>query len=61
MCTLYALPCVITLQVVRIRDQLSLEWARLCYNGFWFAPEMELIKNAMTFASKVRIAFMSTS
>ena len=22
-------------QVVRIRDQLSEEFARLCYNGFW--------------------------
>jgi argininosuccinate synthase len=36
-----------------VRDTLSLEWARLCYNGFWFAPEMELVKNAMNFASKV--------
>eukprot|EP00611_Tribonema_gayanum_P023111 TRINITY_DN4801_c1_g1_i1.p1 TRINITY_DN4801_c1_g1~~TRINITY_DN4801_c1_g1_i1.p1 ORF type:complete len:446 (-),score=194.89 TRINITY_DN4801_c1_g1_i1:132-1418(-) len=39
-------------EVVRVRDTLSLEWARLCYNGFWFAPEMELVKNAMSFASK---------
>jgi argininosuccinate synthase len=42
-------------QVMRVRDSLSLEWARLCYNGFWFAPEMELVKNAMNFASKVSL------
>jgi argininosuccinate synthase len=50
-CTLTAL--AMNKQVMRVRDSLSLEWARLCYNGFWFAPEMELVKNAMNFASKV--------
>ena len=23
-------------EVMRIRDLMSVEWARLCYNGFWF-------------------------
>ncbi|CAB1117063.1 unnamed protein product [Ectocarpus sp. CCAP 1310/34] len=39
-------------EVVRIRDQLSEEFARLCYNGFWYAPEMELVKHAIDFSQK---------
>eukprot|EP00903_Cladosiphon_okamuranus_P019490 g17923.t1 len=39
-------------EVIRIRDQLSEEFARLCYNGFWYAPEMELVKHAIDFSQK---------
>merc|ERR1719329_704266 len=38
--------------VMRIRDFMSAEWARLCYNGFWFAPEMELVMNSIDFSQK---------
>lgn len=39
-------------EVVRIRDSLSAEWARLCYYGFWYAPEMELVMNSIDFSQK---------
>jgi argininosuccinate synthase len=39
-------------EVKRITEGLSNEFARLCYNGFWFAPEMELIRNAIGFSQK---------
>ncbi|CAM9237766.1 unnamed protein product [Scytosiphon promiscuus] len=39
-------------EVVRIRDQLSEEFARLCYNGFWYAPEMELVKHAIDYSQR---------
>jgi len=35
-------------EVMRIRDQLSLKYAELVYNGYWFSPEMAFLKNAMT-------------
>jgi len=34
-------------EVMRIRDMLSLEVARLIYNGFWFAPEFEMLMTTM--------------
>ncbi len=34
-------------EVTRIRDTLSLEVARLVYNGFWFSPEFELLMVTM--------------
>ncbi len=34
-------------EVMRIRDMLSLEVARLIYNGFWFAPEFEMMMVTM--------------
>merc|ERR1712137_824475 len=34
-------------EVMRIRDQLSLKYAELVYNGFWFSPEMAFLKNSM--------------
>ncbi len=34
-------------EVMRIRDMLSPEVARLIYNGFWFSPEMELLMATM--------------
>jgi argininosuccinate synthase len=39
-------------EVKRIAEGMSNEFARLCYNGFWFAPEMELIRNSLTFAQR---------
>ena len=39
-------------EVMRIRDLMSVEWARLCYNGFWYAPEMEMVMNAVDFSQK---------
>jgi argininosuccinate synthase len=39
-------------EVVRIRDMLSAEFSRLCYYGFWYAPEMELIKNSIDFSQQ---------
>eukprot|EP00535_Pseudo-nitzschia_heimii_P003109 CAMPEP_0197173544 /NCGR_PEP_ID=MMETSP1423-20130617/433_1 /TAXON_ID=476441 /ORGANISM="Pseudo-nitzschia heimii, Strain UNC1101" /LENGTH=418 /DNA_ID=CAMNT_0042622371 /DNA_START=60 /DNA_END=1316 /DNA_ORIENTATION=+ len=39
-------------EVKRITEGMSNEFARLCYNGFWFAPEMELIRNSLDFAQR---------
>mmetsp|Transcript_17487 Transcript_17487/g.25882 ORF Transcript_17487/g.25882 Transcript_17487/m.25882 type:complete len:422 (-) Transcript_17487:246-1511(-) len=40
-------------EVKRITESyLAAEFARLCYNGFWFAPEMELIRNSITFSQR---------
>lgn len=39
-------------EVKRITENLSSEFARLCYNGFWFAPEMELIRNSIEFSQR---------
>jgi argininosuccinate synthase len=39
-------------EVMRIRDSLSSEFARLCYYGFWYAPEMELIMNSIEFSQR---------
>lgn len=41
-------------EVVRIRDSfLTTEFSRLCYYGFWFAPEMELVLNSINFSQKM--------
>jgi argininosuccinate synthase len=39
-------------EVKRITEGLSSEFARLCYNGFWFAPEMDLIRNSIDFSQR---------
>ncbi|KAL3817180.1 hypothetical protein ACHAXA_007723 [Cyclostephanos tholiformis] len=39
-------------EVKRITEGLASEFARLCYNGFWFAPEMDLIRNSITYSQK---------
>jgi len=39
-------------EVKRITEGMSNEFARLCYNGFWFAPEMELIRHSLDFAQR---------
>lgn len=37
-------------EVKRITEGLGLEFARLCYNGFWFAPEMDLIRHSIDYS-----------
>ena len=39
-------------ELMRIRDMLSAEFSRLCYYGFWYAPEMELVMNSIEFSQK---------
>eukprot|EP00540_Astrosyne_radiata_P011646 CAMPEP_0116836694 /NCGR_PEP_ID=MMETSP0418-20121206/8241_1 /TAXON_ID=1158023 /ORGANISM="Astrosyne radiata, Strain 13vi08-1A" /LENGTH=209 /DNA_ID=CAMNT_0004466497 /DNA_START=14 /DNA_END=643 /DNA_ORIENTATION=+ len=39
-------------EVKRITEGLAQEFARLCYNGFWFAPEMELIRHSIDFSQR---------
>jgi argininosuccinate synthase len=39
-------------EVMNLRDMLSPQFARAAYNGFWFAPEMEFLKNSMDFAQQ---------
>ena len=39
-------------EVMRIRDTMSVEFSRLCYNGFWFAPEMEMVMNSIDFSQR---------
>jgi len=39
-------------EVKRITEGLAAEFARLCYNGFWFAPEMDLIRHAIDFSQR---------
>ena len=41
-------------EVMRIRDGLSLKYAELVYNGYWFSPEMDFLNNAMDHA-QVRV------
>lgn len=39
-------------EVMRIRDTITAEFSRLCYNGFWYAPEMELVMNSIDFSQR---------
>ncbi|VEU34504.1 unnamed protein product [Pseudo-nitzschia multistriata] len=39
-------------EVKRITEGMSNEFARLCYNGFWFAPEMELIRHSLDYSQR---------
>jgi argininosuccinate synthase len=41
-------------EVFRLRDTLSARFADLCYNGFWYSPEMEFILAAVKESQKVR-------
>jgi len=34
-------------EVMRLRDMLSIRFADICYNGFWFSPEMDFIHAAI--------------
>jgi argininosuccinate synthase len=39
-------------EVKRITEHLASEFSRLCYNGFWFAPEMDLVRHALTYSQR---------
>jgi argininosuccinate synthase len=39
-------------EVKRITENLASEFSRLCYNGFWFAPEMELIRHSIDYSQR---------
>ncbi|MES2907137.1 MAG: argininosuccinate synthase [Pseudomonadota bacterium] len=39
-------------EVMRIRDSLSLKFAELAYYGFWFSPEMNVIRAAIDQSQK---------
>ncbi|MCW5213268.1 argininosuccinate synthase, partial [Desulfobulbus sp. TB] len=39
-------------EVLRIRDSLIPEYAKLIYNGFWFAPEMAMLQKTMDESQK---------
>lgn len=39
-------------EVMRMRDQLSVKYAELIYNGLWFSPEMEFLNVGMDNAQK---------
>jgi argininosuccinate synthase len=39
-------------EVKRLLEGYGLEFSRLCYNGFWFAPEMELIRHSIDFGQR---------
>ena len=39
-------------EVMRIRDSLISEYARLIYNGLWFSPEMEMLQKTMDESQK---------
>ncbi len=34
-------------EVMRLRDTLAIRFSDLCYNGFWFSPEMDFIHAAI--------------
>merc|ERR1739848_444645 len=34
-------------EVMRLRDTLSIKYAELVYNGYWFSPEMQFLQVAM--------------
>ncbi|WP_339134898.1 MAG: argininosuccinate synthase [Candidatus Electrothrix sp. GW3-4] len=39
-------------EILRIRDSLVPEYAKLIYNGFWFSPEMEILQTTMDESQK---------
>lgn len=39
-------------EVKRITETLAAEFARLCYNGFWFAPEMDLVRHSLDYSQR---------
>ncbi|KAL7533206.1 hypothetical protein ACHAWF_004380 [Thalassiosira exigua] len=39
-------------EVKRIAEGMGNEFARLCYNGFWFAPEMDLIRHSVSYSQR---------
>jgi argininosuccinate synthase len=43
---------VLVVQVLRVRDMMSLKFSEKVYEGFWFSPEMEYLQNAMDFCQR---------
>ena len=43
---------VFVVQVLRVRDMMSLKFSEKVYEGFWFSPEMEFLQNAMDFSQR---------
>jgi len=39
-------------EVTRLRDELALKFSELCYYGFWFAPEMDIVRSAINQSQK---------
>ena len=39
-------------EVKRITEGMSAEFTRLCYYGFWFAPEMDLIRHSIDYSQR---------
>lgn len=39
-------------EVKRISETLCAEFARLCYYGFWFAPEMDMVRHSLDFSQR---------
>jgi len=39
-------------EVMRLRDTMSIKYAELVYNGYWFAPEMQFLQVAMDHAQE---------
>ncbi len=39
-------------EVTRLRDELALKFAELAYYGFWFAPEMDIVRAAINQSQK---------
>lgn len=39
-------------EVMKVRDSLSAKFAEFCYNGFWFAPEMDFVRHAIAYSQK---------
>lgn len=39
-------------EVMRLRDTMSIKYAELVYNGYWFAPEKEFLQVAMDHAQE---------
>ena len=39
-------------EVRRVRDQLASRFGELCYNGYWFSPEMEYVMKAIKDSQK---------
>ncbi|OQR90580.1 argininosuccinate synthase [Achlya hypogyna] len=37
-------------EVMKLRDSLSVKFAEFCYNGFWFAPEMDFVRHAIAYS-----------
>merc|ERR1712166_1037929 len=39
-------------EVMRIRDELSNKYAEVCYNGYWYSPEWQMLRKSMEYANE---------